>query len=176
MTVSSAGGVAAWRTKLQAVIAIVLGVVGVAVGIVTFVFYVNFNGEISAYESATTCSSAAQAVASERCRYQGDANVLSTARDIRLEATVSFDAVSGRIFSTSFPTSNEPAADALKVGSKSPAELWNGLITRLAEKPTVDDPENLPANQLLPLALFFSIGGLVLVVVGALLARRAWRA
>lgn len=175
MTVSSAGGVAAWRIKLQAAIPVVLGLIGVVVGVVNIVYYAQFNAETSTYQAAATCSSASQAAASDKCKYEGDAKVLSTSRDTRLEVTVSFDALSGRSFSTSFPTANEPAAGTLQAGSTAPAELWNGLVTQLAGKPTVDDPENLPAGQLLPLGLFFGILGAVIFVLGVLLARRAWR-
>ena len=81
----------------------------------------------------------------------------------------------GRTFSTSFATHNEPSSTALIVGTTTDAEVWAGMVTRLAGKVTVDNPENTPAQPYLEFTGMFIVGGLVILGLSAGLARDAWK-
>jgi hypothetical protein len=97
--------------------------------------------------------------------------VLSTSRQTRLEAVVSFESLPGRTFSTSFPTNDEPDSSALKAGASVAGELWNGKVTRLAGKATVDDPVGYPTSALVEIAALLAVLSLPLLAIGIWLAR-----
>jgi hypothetical protein len=129
------------------------------------------SGLISAYRSASNCTSPSNALNSDSCRFQGQAQVLSTSRQTRLEAVVSFESLPGRTFSTSFPTNDEPDSSALKAGASVAGELWNGKVTRLAGKATVDDPVGYATSALVEIAALLAVLSLPLLAIGIWLAR-----
>lgn len=55
-----------------------------------FILYLHYSGDISAYESASSCASPGDALQGQACVYKGQAKVLSTSRHDRLEAAVEF--------------------------------------------------------------------------------------
>jgi hypothetical protein len=150
-------------------------VIALIAAAVAFVMYLQHSSAISAYQSASKCASSSDALNDQGCRYEGLAQVLSTGRHDRLEAVVRFDDLPTRTFSTSFPNNNEPSSTALKAGATADGELWAGKVTRLAGKPTVDNPEPYPAQTFLIFAIFFAVGGLVNLFMSSRLARAAWR-
>jgi hypothetical protein len=155
--------------------ALIIAVLGLLTCVVLVIFDVRDSGLISAYRSASNCSSPSDALNSDACRFQGQVLVVSTSRQTRLEAVVSFDSLPGRTFSTSFPTNDEPDSSALKAGATVAGELWGGKVTRLAGKATVDDPEGYPTSALLEIAAFLAILSLPLLALGVWLARAAPR-
>jgi hypothetical protein len=157
------------------VYAIGIGVIVLVGAVVAFLMYLHHNSEISAYQSASTCASPSDALNGQGCRYEGQTQVLSTSRHDRLEAVVRLDALPTRTFSTSFPNNNEPSSTALRAGATAEGELWAGKVTRLAGKPTVDNPEPYPAQSFLIFAVFFGVSGLVILFMSSRLARAAWR-
>jgi len=167
----SASSGAARRSKAQAVMALVIAGLGLLACLVLIYFDVRDSGLVSAYQSASSCSSPSDALNSDRCRFQGQAQVISTARQTRLEAVVSFESLHGRTFSTSFPTNDEPDSSALKAGASVAGELWNGKVTRLAGKATVDEPERYPTTALLEIAALLAVLSLPLLAIGIWLAR-----
>jgi hypothetical protein len=159
------------RNKVQAVMALVIAGLGLLTCVVLIFFDVRDSGLITAYQAASGCSSPSDALNTDKCRFRGQALVISTSRQTRLEAVVSFESLAGRTFSTSFPTSDEPDSSALKAGASVAGELWNGKVTRLAEKATVDDPEGYPTSALLEIAAFFAVLSVPLLAIGIWLAR-----
>lgn len=155
--------------------AIGIGVIVLIGAVAAFILYLHYIGEISAYQSAAKCASPGDAAQGQACVYTGQANVLSTSRHDRLEATVEFDSMPARTFSTSFPNNNEPTSAALSVGTTLDGEVWAGKVTRLAGKRTVDNPESYPAQPYLVFSGMFLVGGLVILGLSAGLARVAWR-
>jgi hypothetical protein len=166
---------AAWQARAQAKYAIGLGVFVLVVAGFAFILYLHYRGDISAFESAAQCASPGNAAAGQHCIYKGQAQVLSTGRHDRLEATIEFDSIPARTFSTSFATHNEPSSTALSVGTTTDAEVWAGMVTRLAGKVTVDNPENTQAQPYLEFTGMFIVGGLVILGLSAGLARDAWK-
>jgi hypothetical protein len=166
---------AAWRKKAQAALAIAVGVIALgACGLFLYLYHQD-SSALAAYNSATNCASADGALSGTGCRYQGQANVLSTSRHDRLEAVIGFDSLAGRSFETSFPNNDEPDSAALKAGGTAPAELWDGKVTHLAGKMTFDDPERSQASAYLIMAVIFGVSALVIFVLAIPLARTAWR-
>lgn len=155
--------------------AIGIGVLVLLGAVTAFILYLHYSGDISAYQSAAKCASPGDASQGKACVYVGQAKVLSTGRHDRLEATVEFDSIPARTFSTSFPTNNEPSRTALSVGTTTDGEVWAGKVTRLAGKLTVDNPQIRPAQPYLEFAGMFLVGGLVILGLSAGLARVAWR-
>ncbi|HEX2645952.1 MAG TPA: hypothetical protein VHO95_01875 [Candidatus Dormibacteraeota bacterium] len=127
------------------------------------VLYFHFQGLIQAYESAPRCSSAADALKDQGCRYVGEAHVLSSQDEST--ATVEFPALSGRSFTAVFPTAQRPNAAAVSVGTTADGELWSGKLTRLAGKRTADNPEQTPADPFLQIAIFFGVAALALLIL-----------
>jgi hypothetical protein len=165
---------ASWRNKLQAVIAIAVGVISLVTGLVALYFDRHNAAEISAYNAAGECATPANATGSEACRYEGLANIVSTGRDTRLFAVIAFDSMPGRTFITSWPTNTEPDITFLTPGAPIDAEVWNGKITKLGGTRTVDSPENVPMG-LWELTVFFTVFGVPLLLIGERMARSAWR-
>jgi hypothetical protein len=153
------------------VMALIIAGLGLLACVVLIFFDVRDSGLISAHRSASTCSSSSDALNSDRCSFEGQAQVVSTSRQTRLEAVVSFESLPGRTFSTSFPTNDEPDSSALKAGATVAGELWNGKVTRLAGKATVDDPEGYPTSALLEIAAFLAVLSMTLLAIGVWLAR-----
>jgi hypothetical protein len=162
------------QSRAQAKYAIGVGVATLLAATASLVLYLHQTADISAYRSASNCASPRDATQGQGCRYQGQAQILSTSRHDRLEATVAFDALPARTFTTSFPNRDEPSSTMLRAGTPGDAELWAGKVTRLAGKLTVDNPESTvqPYGEI---AVGFLVGGLVLLAVSAGLAREAWR-
>ncbi|MHB8614050.1 MAG: hypothetical protein ACYDAL_16750 [Candidatus Dormibacteraceae bacterium] len=155
--------------------AIGIGVIVLVGAMVAFLMFLQHSSAISAYQSASSCASPSDAMSGQACRFKGQTQVLSTSRHDRLEAVVSFDALSDRTFHTSFPNDNEPSSTALRGGATADGELWAGRVTRLAGKPTVDNPEPYPAQSFLVFATFFAVSGLVILFMSSRLAKAAWR-
>jgi hypothetical protein len=161
--------------KLQALIAATVFSIGLGTGVVVFFDSFRDSGTQSAYAASSVCAAPSMALASQGCRYEGQAKLLSATRNDRLEATVSFDSLRGRTFSTSFPRGNEPGASVLIVGSNVPATLWDGQITELAGKSTVDSPLSLAPQTERVLGSFFGVLSLIGLLFTARLVRDAWR-
>ena len=152
-----------------------MGVIAVGNGIFFLVMYLGNNSDVAAYTSASTCASPTDAMSGRGCRYTGQAHVVSTSRPLRLEITVAFDALPGRTFTPSFTVANEPPTTALKVGGSVAGELWNGKVTRLADKMSDNDPDTYTTTPYLIVALFSEVFALVIFALAIPLARRAWR-
>jgi hypothetical protein len=167
--------VAAWRYKAQAVFALAIGVIAVVSTVAFFIFYFRDKSDISAYQSASSCASAGDALNGQGCRYEGQARVLGTSRHDRLEARVAFESIRGRNFATSFPNGDEPDTTALKVGGTATAELWDSKVTQLAGKATVDDPVGSETTPFLILSVIFGAFAVVIFVLAIPLATAAWR-
>lgn len=165
---------APWRGKPQAVVFVVFGVLSLLTALVLVVFDIRDTGFISAYRAAPTCSSPADAVSGDSCRFQGAAQVVSASTDTGHKTVVSFPSVPGRTFTTFFPTGAEPDSTTLQAGGTAQAELWSGKVTRLAGKATNDNPEGYPTSGLLELAAFFAIVGLPLLIIGISFGRSAF--
>jgi hypothetical protein len=166
---------ASWRNKLQAVLVIAVAVIGLVTALVALYFDRHDAAEISAYNSASVCVAAADAIGSETCRYEGQASVVSTRRDTRLYVVVAFDSMPGRKFSTSWPTKNEPDIAMLSPDATIEAEVWSGKITKLGGTGTVDNPEDVPMG-LWEISAFFAVLCLPLLFFGVQMARSTWRA
>ena len=139
---------AARQSRAQAKYAIGLGAFVLVFAAAAFILYLHYSGDISAYESASSCASPGDALQGQACVHKGQARALSTGRHDRLEAVVEFDSLPAHTFGTSFPNNNEPSSTALTAGTTTDGEIWAGKVTRLAGKPTVDNPEAHPANAL----------------------------
>jgi len=157
------------------VFALAIGVIAVVSTVVFLVVYFRDSSDVSAFQSASTCNAAGDALNGTGCRYQGQARVLSTSRHDRLEAQVAFESLPGRTFATSFPTHDEPDTTALKAGATVSADLWNSKVTQLAGKPTVDDPSRSITTPFLILSVIFGVFAVVIFVLAIPLARAAWR-
>ena len=166
---------ATWRNKLQAVLAICISVGVIGATLVMLVFYLSWSRDLADYRGAPPCTSPWEAVNSRACRYSSDAFVLSVVRDPFVDATVRFDAVSGRTFSSSFPKDRAPSSSALIAGSTARAVLWNGRITELAGDMTVDSPQDKPIDQFGGLVAFFGLLGIAMLLASILMVRDAWR-
>lgn len=164
---------AAWRNKLQAVIAIAIAVIALLAALALLYIDRRDTAQVSAYHSASICAEAADAMGSRACRYQGQARIVRTWRDTRLFADVVFDSMPGRAFTTSWPTTNEPDLALLNPGATVDAEIYGGKVTRLAGQRTVDNPENVP-NDLWHLSVFFAILGIPLLGFSVQMVRAAW--
>jgi hypothetical protein len=165
----------AYRTgKLQALIALTVFGVGLVTGLVLLFDSFRDRGTQAAFAAASVCASPAAALNSQGCEYEGQARLLSTARDNRLAVSVAFDSLPGRTFSTSFPKGMEPAGK-LTVGSLVPATLWDGRVIEIAGTETVDSPQQLAPPTALALGLFFGLFSLVGLLFTARLVRDAWR-
>jgi hypothetical protein len=165
---------AAWRNKLQAVLGVCISVGVIGAALVMLVFYLSWSRDLADYRSAPPCTSPGDAVDSRVCRYSSNALVLSVVHDPFVDATVRFDAVLGRTFSTSFPKDREPSNLALVAGSTAPAVLWNGRITELAGEITVDSPQDKPIDQFGGLVAFFGLLGIAMLLACILMVRDAW--
>lgn len=166
---------AAWRNKAQAALAIAVGVI--CLGNAAFFLYQDLRntGDMAAYQSATACASANDAVIRSNCRYEGQARVLSTSRPVRLEVNVAFESLPGRTYTASFVVRNEPDSAALKPGGTVAAELWNGQVTRLAGKTSDADPELDTTTPYLITALISAALAMLVFFLAAPLVRAAWQ-
>ncbi len=143
-------------------------------GVVGVYLQLQYAGEQVAFHSAALCSTPQTAAASQSCSYTGPATITGSHRDVRIYVDLTFAALPGRTFTTSFSTKREPPANALSTGVNQPAQLWDGKVTKFAGVGTVDDPDYLTTNQI-PGALFFVAVGLFISIWSAFLVRRAWR-
>jgi hypothetical protein len=157
------------------VFALAIGVIAVVSTGVFLVVYFRDSSDISAYQAASSCGSAGDALNGQGCRYEGQARVLGISRHDRLETQVAFDSLPGRNFATSFPNGDEPDTTALKVGVTAPAELWDSKVTQLAGKPTVDDPVGSITTPFLILSVIFGAFAVVIFILAIPLAMAAWR-
>jgi len=164
---------APWRGRPQALLFIVVAAMGLLTCVTLIVFDARDTGFISAYHAASKCSSPADAMSGDTCRYQGEAQVLSTSADAGHKTIISFQSLPGRELSTFFPTGGEPDSSALQAGGTAQAELWSGKVTRLAGKVTNDDPEEYPTSGLIELSAFLAVLALPLLAVGIVSARSA---
>ena len=119
-------GIAASQSRAQAKYAIGVGVFVLVAAAAAFILYLYYGGQISVYESASSCASPGDALQGQSCSYKGQAKVLSASRHDRLEAAVELDSLPVRTFTTSFPTNNEPSGTALNAGTTTAGELWAG--------------------------------------------------
>ena len=166
---------AAWRKKAQAALAIAVGVISLGNAAFFLYQYLLNTRDMAAYQSATACASANDAVNGSTCRYEGQARVLSTSRPARLEVNVAFESLPGRTFTASFIVRNEPDSTALKFGGTVAAELWNGQVTRLVGKTSDADPELDTTTPFLITALISAASALPVFFLALPLARAAWR-
>jgi hypothetical protein len=174
--VSATGAGASWHGNPQAVFLIVIAILGLLGGLALVFFDVRDQGFVSAYRTASICSSAVDSLSGNGCRFVGEANVLSTSTGAGHKTMVAFLALPGRTFSAFFPTGGEPDPVAIQAGGTAQAELWSGKVTRLAGKVTNDDPEEYPTSSLLEIAAFLGVLSLPLLVIGIWSAGSAPRA
>lgn len=133
-----------------------------------------YAGEQRAFDSAAVCSTPQTAAASQSCSYTGPATITGSHRDVRIYVDLTFAALAGRTFMTSFSTKREPPSNAVSTGGSQTAQLWDGKVTKFAGVGTVDDPDYLQTNSI-PAALIFAAAGLGVSIWSAFLVRRAWR-
>ena len=153
---------------------LIIGLIGVGTGILLVYLQFQFSAEQSAFRSAVSCITPQTAITSESCTYTGPATVTGSHHQVRLFVDMTFAAMPGRSFTTSFSTQREPPAASVATGTTAMVQLWNGKVTRFAGIGTADDPEYLPTNSLGP-GLIFAAVGLGVSAAGIYLARRAWR-
>jgi hypothetical protein len=144
------------------------------VGVVGVYLQLQYAGEQVAFHSAGVCSTAQTAAASQSCSYTGSATITGSHRDVRVYVDLTFAALPGRTFTTSFSTKREPPSNTVSTGVSQPAQLWDGKVTKFAGVGTVDDPDYQTTNQI-PAALVFVAVGLGISIWSTFLVRRAWR-
>ena len=165
--------VVAWRAKAQAVFALALFSAGLIFGAVLFVNSFRERSAISAYGAAAACSAAA-ALSSDRCRFDGLAKVLSTHVEDQLHAMISLDSLPDRTFDVTLRGSAQPPGGPLTVGGSATATLWNGRITELDGEASLDNPDNASPGSDLILGPFFGLFGLIGLAISVRLTREAW--
>jgi hypothetical protein len=156
-----------WRHRAYALLAFVLKVaivIGLSAGVVSIVSYVRHSASIATYRSAGSCPSPTDALSGEGCRYHGAAKVLSTSSHDPYHASVMFDSLPNRTFIAGWPVRGSPDMATLTVGGTVDGELWDGMVTRLAGKATIGDPELLPAAFYLQTTAI-SVGGSLLILL-----------
>jgi hypothetical protein len=173
LTASASTGEAPWRAKLQAGLLLLIAVAGTVMGAVAVYMDYRNSADLRAYQSAGTCSVAADALSSDSCRYMGNATVTATSQQSKLSMTLTVEGLRGHSFVATFPFSREPAASYLADGATAPAELWNGTVTQFAGVKSAENPEFLPKLALAGWILV--VVGLGLIGWGVTLARKAWR-
>jgi len=160
--------------RYQVVFAVGVGVVALVASAAAFILYFQFRANISAYESTPRCASPGDAVMSA-CRYSGPVQVVGTSRTDQLRATVQFSTLPGQTFTARFPKDGEPSSSALANGSITEGELWSGKVSRLAGKPTSDNPESTSPDSILPIGWGILVGALLIFGLSVPLARFNWR-
>jgi hypothetical protein len=165
----------AWRNKLQVVLLLVIGLSGVAVGILLFYLQVHDTAELNSYHSAAACAAAADALQGETCRYRGPATVTVAFDPTARTAGLAFAALPGKTFTAKFSRISQPEPTSGSAGSSIMAELWSGRVTQFASVVTADSPENLPVNNE-PAGWIFGAVGLFVAGWAAAYVPRAWRA
>lgn len=160
--------------RYQVVFAVGTGVIALVASAAAFILYFQFKANITAYESTPACASAADAVTSG-CRYSGPAQILGSNRTGQLRVSVRFVALPGRTFTARFPTGGEPSTSALAVGTTTGGELWSGKVSRVAGKPTSDNPESTSPESILPFGWGLLIGALLIFALAVPLAGANWR-
>jgi hypothetical protein len=169
-----AGREAPWRFKLQSALSLAVGLIAVGAGVVGIYLQLQNGGEQMAFHSAAVCSTPQTAATSQSCSYTGPATVTGNHRDVRIFIDLTFDALPGRTFATSFSTKREPPSNSVSAGVSQTAQLWNGKVTKVAGVGTADDPDYLQANAI-PAALVFVVVGLGISIWATFMVRRAWR-
>jgi len=160
--------------RYQVLFAIGVGVLALVASAGSFILYFQFKANIAAYQSIPRCASPGDAVSSA-CRYSGPAQILGTSRTDQLRASVQFSALRGQTFTARFPKNGEPGSSVLAAGTITEGELLSGKVTRLAGKPTSDNPESTSPDSILPLGWAFLVGALVVFGLSVGLARVNWR-
>jgi hypothetical protein len=143
------------------------GVLGVVIGIFGYFRAVAL---VDTYRSASSCASPTDALTSQTCRYRGQARVLSTSSLHGPEARVAFDSLPGRTFHVGWATVGAPDSTLWTVGAAVDAELWDGVVTRLAGKPTGSDPETYRNTAYLELAAVCGGSSLLILLIWGLAA------
>ena len=165
---------APWRFKLQSALSLAVGLIAVGAGVVGVYLQFQDATEQTAFHSAAACSTPQTAATSPSCSYTGPATITRSHRDVRIYVDLTFAALPGRTFTTSFSTKREPPSNSMSTGVSQTAQLWDGKVTTFAGVPTVDDPDYLPTNQI-PAAGVFVVAGLAISIWSTFLVRRAWR-
>ncbi len=135
---------AAWRKRARTALGTVLSLIVVVNLILVVTGILGYFGDVAfadSYGSARACASPADALTGQACRYQGQAQVLSTSSNSALEAKVAFESLPGRTFYVGWATVAAPDMTLLTVGEWVDAELWDGRVTRFAGRPTGSDPQ-----------------------------------
>jgi hypothetical protein len=165
---------APWRFKLQSVLVLAVGLIGLVVGVGGVYLQFLYASEQKAFDSAAVCSTPQTAATSQKCSYTGLATITGNHRDVRIVIDLTFAALPGRTFTTSFSTKREPASNSASAGASQTAQLWSGKVTKFAGVGTVDNPDYQPSNQI-PAALVFVAVGLGISIWATVMVRRAWR-
>ena len=160
--------------KFQAVLMIVVGVLGVAAGVLSVLLSLQQDAQVKAYDAATECASALDALGGDSCIYSGSATVTGSSRQRRLMVDITFSSLPGRRFTAGFATDREPPASVTATESAVTAELWNGRVTRFASVATDRNPDYGPKNGWIA-GLIILLVGLGATAWGAWSARAAWR-
>ena len=155
-------------------ILLMIAVGGTAAGVLLVYSGLRNDAEVSAYRSATSCSSPSDALGAEHCIFSGPATVTGIARQQKLSVDLVFDGLPGRKFTATFATDREPAHGPPSIGATATAELWNGHVTKFADVGTVDDPEFFAMNNLVP-GIIFELVSLLALWWAIGFIRIAWR-
>lgn len=166
--------VAPWRRKVASSSVLVIGILAIAAGMAGIYAEIQSNRDRAAFHAALACEAAQSASKSPRCKFTGPATITGTHRDVRIFIDLTFAALPGRTFTTSFSTKREPPSSVVKVGSTESAQLWDGKVTTFGSVGTADDPDYETQGQI-PGALVFVVVGLALAIYSAFLVREAWR-
>ena len=167
---------AAWRKRALTALRTALSLIIVVnlILVVTGIFgYFRDVAFADSYGSARACASPADALTGQACRYQGQAQVLSTSSNSGLQAKVAFESLPGRTFYVGWGTVAAPDMTLLTVGKWVDAELWDGRVTRFAGKPTGSDPQTYHHSVYLAQAAISGGVLLLIFVIWALIVVRS---
>jgi len=144
-------------------VAFVAGLLGVLCLALTVVSIYAINTEVgrkSAYDHAAFCAGAGVS----GCRYQGPAHVVSTWMDKDGPAVqVVFDQLGGRRESADLNPSKAGEWQTWEANSAVTAELWDGKLVAVAGVPTAVNPDEFDPSMLVPI----SYGAGLATLVGA---------
>jgi hypothetical protein len=153
---------------------LLVAVGGLVAGLLLVYSGIRNSAELTAYRSASACTSPSDALTGEGCIYTGPATVTGSRRPQKLSVDLAFSGLTGSSFTATFATDREPSQDSVSTGSTATAELWNGHVTKVAGVGTVDDPDYFAMNNLVP-GIILGLVSLVAAWWGIGFVRIAWR-
>ena len=130
---------------------------GVLIGLGLTVFFLrldyDYSSRTAAYDAAPSCASASNI---SNCRFEGPATIVHKRTDSNGDPLVdlSFDQLGGKVV-TAYPENRYMAEwQGWQEGTAVSAELWQGVVTKVAGVPTRGNPDELPNGGLTPVVLF----------------------